>query len=83
MRGSTTERGYGGRHQALRESLEPQVRAGEAVCWRCLKPIGPRDEWHLGHDDNDRTKYMGPECVPCNLGQGRSQLNVADMSREW
>ena len=23
--------------------------------------------WHLGHDDNDRTVYRGPEHESCNL----------------
>ena len=65
-RGKTTERGYGGHHQALRKTIDLQVKAGEAVCWRCLKAIHPAEQWDLGHDDHDRTKYMGPEHLYCN-----------------
>ncbi|MFE6645674.1 hypothetical protein ACFVJS_03865 [Nocardioides sp. NPDC057772] len=37
------------------------------TCWRpgCGKPIDPTN-WHLGHDDHDRSRYRGPECPPCN-----------------
>jgi predicted kinase len=29
-------------------------------------PLDPDLPWDLGHDDNDRSKYRGPECVRCN-----------------
>jgi len=37
------------------------------TCWRpgCGKRIDPTD-WHLGHDDRDRSRYRGPECPSCN-----------------
>lgn len=42
------------------------MNAGETFdCWRCTDPIDP-EHWHLGHDDDDRSQYRGPECVPCN-----------------
>lgn len=47
--------------------------AGERfLCWRCRKPIDPAD-WTLGHCDDDRSRYHGPECPPCDYATaGRS-----------
>ncbi|MGE2733834.1 hypothetical protein [Mycolicibacterium vaccae] len=59
--GSTSRRGYGTRHQRLREQLKPIVKSGQAICWRCEQPIGPEQPFDLGHDDDDRTIYRGPE----------------------
>lgn len=70
-RGTSTQRGYGARHQALRAHWAPQVAAGRVTCWRCSQPIGPREEWDLGHDDNDRRRYRGPEHQACNRGASR------------
>lgn len=67
-RGSSTRRGYGSKHQRLRAEWQARIDAGKHVyCWRCkTKRITGTTPWHLGHDDHDRTKYMGPECIPCN-----------------
>lgn len=70
-RGTTTQRGYGPRHQALREQWRPQVEAGRVVCPRCKLPILRGELWDLGHDDNDRTKYTGPEHQDCNRGAAK------------
>jgi hypothetical protein len=43
------------------------VATGEVSCWRCLEPILPGADFHLGHDDNDRTIIRGPEHPLCNL----------------
>lgn len=65
-RGSRQARGYGSDHDALRASYQRRMDAGERfTCWRCSTPINPTS-WQLGHDDHDRSRYHGPECVPCN-----------------
>jgi hypothetical protein len=58
---STTARGYGSKHRALRAQVAKQVERGEGVCWRCSQPIPPGTPFDLGHDDHDRTLYRGPE----------------------
>lgn len=75
---STAARGYGGEHAKLRKRITELVESGGAVCWRCGQLIVPRkirrkdgrlvSNWHLGHDDNDRTVYRGPEHERCNIG---------------
>lgn len=66
QRGSSTARGYDREHERLREAWRPEVEAGLVDCWRCGQHINGRDQWHLGHDDNDRSVYRGPEHVDCN-----------------
>ena len=56
---STTARGYGTSHQAVRKQLAPMVAAGLAVCARCLRPITPGEPWDLDHRP-DRRGYLGP-----------------------
>lgn len=93
---TTRERGYGTAHKNLRKSYEKLVASGEALCWRCLENglpedqarIDPTDDWDLGHDDHDRTKYRGPEHVACNRGApSRAKAGVTgpafDHSRTW
>ena len=65
-RGTKTERGYGKEFQAERKMWVRMVATGEVNCWRCLKPILPGGEFHLGHDDN-RSIIRGPEHPLCNL----------------
>lgn len=67
---TTTARGYGAKHRAERERWRPLVESGQAVCWRCSRLIPPGAPWDLGHDDADRTRYMGPEHQFCNRGAG-------------
>lgn len=66
--GTTTQQGYGSRHQALREQWRPEVAAGRVSCVRCRLPIRKGEPWDLGHDDHDRSKYSGPEHAECNRG---------------
>lgn len=69
-RGTRQQRGYDAAHDRLRADYQRRMDAGESfTCWRrgprCTVTIDPK-RWRLGHDDIDRTKYRGPECVPCN-----------------
>lgn len=68
----------------MRAKYQKRMDAGEVFhCWRCGKAIPP-DDWDLGHDDNDRTKYMGPEHSTCNRAHWhRKKANVVDESRIW
>jgi hypothetical protein len=75
VRGSTTSRGYGAKHQALRKQVAALVKAGRAVCWRCGLPILPGMLFDLGHDDYDRTVYRGPEHRHCNRSSAASRGN--------
>jgi hypothetical protein len=34
---------------------------GFLICARCHGRIEPGDEWDEGHDDDDRSKWVGPE----------------------
>lgn len=75
-RGTTTSRGYGAAHQGARESWRPRVEAGTVVCWRCDELIQPGQLWDLGHDDDDRGQYQGPEHRSCNRGAGARKTNA-------
>ena len=69
MRGTTAQRGYGARHQALRRSWQARINRGEIVrCASCEQRI-TGTSWHLGHTP-DRTTYRGPEHVSCNTSEG-------------
>lgn len=94
-KGTTSARGYGRTHQAIREKYKYLVATGEAVCARCGYKIKPDDKWDLGHTD-DRTAYTGPEHANrCNRAAGgrksarlareaqQQRTNGADTSRQW
>ena len=66
-RGTRQARGYDRDHDRLRADWAPKVATGAVTCWRCGDPITRGEPWHLGHDDNDRTTYRGPEHELCNL----------------
>ena len=68
QRGNTTERGYGAEHQKLRQQWAALIRQGGISCSRCGRPIWPGTAWDLGHDDQDRRYYAGPEHAKCNRG---------------
>lgn len=84
QRGTTTQRGYGVEHRKMREEFRPSVEAGLVDCWRCGKPIKPRDRWDLGHDDNDKSIYRGPEHSTCNRATRRHERNQQPLNAsEW
>ena len=96
MPGRTTALGYGYQHQQMRLALEPVVALGETVCTRyghpqfpdCRGIIKPTDEWELGHDDADKSRYTGPEHKGCNRRAGGlkriGKLELARQSRiQW
>jgi hypothetical protein len=71
---------YNRAHKALRARLAREVAAGRAVCWRCGKPILPRSEWHVGHDDFGQ--HVGSEHAFCNLSAaGKRAAMLARMQR--
>lgn len=86
-KGTTSQRGYDHKHKKLRKQVEPQVLAGKAFCWRCGEKIQPTDAWDLGHDDEDRTKYRGPEHQGCNRATANRRTQMTgppvDTSRQW
>jgi hypothetical protein len=58
---------YGRPHRRIRAKYARLVAAGEATCWRCGKPIDPREPWDLGHlDGGGQRQYAGPEHRRCN-----------------
>lgn len=76
QRGTRQQRGYDAAHDRLRADYQRRMNAGEVfACWRCQEAGRPHlvdpTDWHLGHDDDDRTIYRGPECPAGNLGRGR------------
>lgn len=81
---------YGYAHRQERARWAKVVEAGEGYCWRCGCWLVPGAPWDLGHDDNDRTRYRGPECRPCNRGTAAARGNRArkygkrpEMPRSW
>jgi len=60
-RGSREQRGYDHAHRSLRKAFIPEHQSGTLTCWRCHELIEPDEPFDLGHDDNDRTIYRGPE----------------------
>jgi hypothetical protein len=76
--GRTTANGYGHTHQQLREQWAPIVATGTVVCTRydhpqfprCTGLIHPGDQWELGHNDQDKSIYTGPEHLTCNRRAG-------------
>lgn len=69
-------------HRRLRAQWAPQVATGGVTCWRCGHPIGAREPWDLGHDD-DPTYYRGPEHAACNRGAARRAPDPAPRTRAW
>ena len=75
-RGSSSARGYGRAHQAVREAVREDVEAGTTDCARCGLRILPGEAWDLGHTD-DRTGWTGPEHARCNRAAPRLAGHLA------
>ena len=88
-KGSSSERGYGAAHQRLRREWLPKVERGEVCCAKCGEWIAPGTPWHLGHDDQDRTQYLGPLHRRCNCDTGAFRQRIVQQgqqraaSRDW
>lgn len=67
-------------HRANADQVQRLAKAGLAVCWRCGTRRARR--WHAGHSD-DGTRFMGPECEPCNLkAAARKGALIANAKRK-
>lgn len=71
-RGTRQERGYDRAYDRLRRNYQIRMEAGEVFeCWRCAELGKPHavdpDDWHLGHDNDDRSVVRGPQCSTSNL----------------
>jgi hypothetical protein len=56
------------------------VASGSVCCWRCGELIAPWQAWDLGHDDDDRRRYQGPEHASCNR---RASVMRTNRRRAW
>lgn len=61
---SSTKRGYGSKHAALRKALLPTAYG--TPCARCGMLMLPGQALHLDHNDT-RTGYLGFSHKACNL----------------
>lgn len=77
---TTTEQGYGWRHQQQRARWAKVIKAdGGAQCMadKCLmrtRWINPDEDWDLGHYPGQRG-WRGPEHVKCNRSEGARNSN--------
>ena len=76
-RGTRQSRGYGPKHDRLRAKWAPLVAAGTIACARCGSTIEAGSPWDLGHDDDDRTRYVGPEHRGCNRAVASRRKTVS------
>lgn len=68
-RGTPTQRGYGAGHRALRADWQRRIDAGEPVTCATCPTVLKGAAWDLGHTE-DRTGYIGPQCLTCNRSDG-------------
>lgn len=68
-RGTPAARGYDAAHRAERALWQGRIDSGTPVhCVTCGVRLYGR-AWDLGHTP-ERTAYIGPQCAPCNRGEG-------------
>lgn len=87
---NTSKRGYGTAHQQLRKRWAELVAGGGvrcargAECKRAVNGLGglihPTEPWDLGHHDQDRRVYTGPEHRGCNRATAGRRVKH---SRSW
>jgi hypothetical protein len=87
MAGRTVSNGYGVEHKRLRAEWKPHVDRLEVDCWRCGELIIPNPDilgegWDLGHDDEERGIYHGPEHVSCNRATNGPSRATATTGRK-
>ena len=66
VRGTRQQRGYDATHDAERARWGRIIELQGWPCARCPERIQPGEDFHLDHTD-DRTGYLGPSHVQCNL----------------
>jgi hypothetical protein len=83
-RPSAEQRGYGKEHRQLRAQWARVMRDEPVFCARCGLPIEPGEPWDLGHADEDRSRYNGPEHRACNrkTATHKAQRDQG-VSRSW
>lgn len=76
-RKTTTQQGYGHRHQVLRLRWKRLLASeGQLPCTRCGHPVYPTDRWDLDHNDLDRSRYDGIAHMSCNRAAGARNSNA-------
>lgn len=80
-RGTRQQRGYGASHDKLRQRWARRVASGTVTCWRCNRRISPLEPFDLGHCDNDRSVYHGPEHQACNRSNTRGDCTHISHTR--
>jgi hypothetical protein len=78
IRRPAAERGYDYTHRKLRAALLAAMRDGQP-CASCGRPMYRAQARYLdlGHDDRDRTRYIGLEHRRCNRARGAAAGNRA------
>lgn len=82
---STTARGYGAEHQRERARWAPLVAAGGVPCHRPghRHLLLPGQPWDLGHHEDGRPGWRGPECRRGNrVAGGRNGAAVVNARRQ-
>lgn len=71
-RGTRQQRGYDADYDRQRRNYQSLMDAGHRfTCWRCdelgVPHVVDPNDWHLGHDNDDRSIVRGPQCATSNL----------------